>query len=127
MSEDFEKEFLSVDFPSLMRDRQPVKETKSGQELPFKVYVDDNHNYMDASARTLHGAFQTAKEAVSVCMDIVRESVLSNFKPGMTARELFDRYKDFGDDPFIVAESGADIRFSAWEYARHLCIKTCGK
>jgi|GEM_PF-2528318 len=127
MSDEFEKAFLSTDFSSLIREKQSRQDPQNGQELPFKVCVDDNFHYMDESERTTHGTFATAEEAIEACKRIVLESVRSNLKSGMTADELYGRYKSFGDDPFVVASAGGDVKFSAWEYAKQLCAEICSK
>jgi len=127
VSEEFEKTFLSADFSSLMRERHSREGAQGGQNLPFKVCVDDNFHHMDASERTAHGSFATAEEAVEACKRIVQESVHSNYRAGMSAKELFENYKMFGDDPFVISESGRPVEFSAWDYARQLCSRICGK
>lgn len=99
------------------------RESRRDRGLPFTVFVDDNFHYMDETERTTHGTFATAEEAVAACKRIVMDSVRSNFRSGMTADELYDSYKSFGDDPFVVSSAGGDVEFSAWEYAKQLCAE----
>ena len=120
MSDEFENKLQSAE-------GRPTEVEGDGAKLPFKVYVDDNFHYMDASERTTHGSFATAEEAVEACKRIVKQSVRSNLKSGMTADELYDSYKMFGDDPFVVATIGETVKFSAWEYAKQLCTEICKK
>src|SRR6185312_14444144 len=68
----------------------------------YKVVVDDNFHYMDVSARFEHGTFHTAEEAVSACRNIVDTALRDNYRPGMSAAELYHRYTLFGEDPFII-------------------------
>lgn len=126
MSDEFEKIFLTPGSPSLERQKSSHQDGKDSSELPFKVCIDDNFHYMDASERTTHGAYATAEEAIEACKAIVRESVQSGYKPGMSAKALFSYYTSFGDDPFVLS-SGGKINFSAWDYARQLCHEICGE
>jgi hypothetical protein len=90
---------------------------------PYAVYVDDNFKYMDEDARTEFGDYATLEEAVEVCKAIVDSFLAKAHKPGMSARQLYKEYIDFGDDPFI---RGPGARFSAWTYARQRCETLCG-
>jgi hypothetical protein len=45
------------------------------------------------------------------------------YSPRMSAEALYGSYKMFGEDPSIA---GADIAFSAWEYAKERCAQICG-
>lgn len=93
--------------------------------MPYVVMVDDNFHYMDESARYRHGEFADAGEAIAHCQQIVDEYLDSAYKPGMTADELWDSYRSFGEDPFIQCVDVAPARFSAWDYARSRCTQLC--
>jgi hypothetical protein len=100
--------------------------------MPYRVLVDDNYHFMDESERHEVGEFQSYDEAVQASKRIVDDFLLSSFKPGMTASELFKGYTDFGEDPFIVAVDPSPHMapsFSAWEYAKVKCegISSPGK
>ena len=87
--------------------------------LPYKIMIDDNFKYMDEDARTEHGTVATADEALDICRALVDMSLLERYEDGQTAEELYERYTDFGKDPFVVALDGAPkVTFSAWTYAR---------
>jgi len=84
----------------------------------YKVMVDDNFHYGDEDERFEYGTFPTAKEALETCRRLVDEALVAEYRDGETAKQLFDRYKSFGDDPFVVAPDGVrEIEFSAWTYA----------
>ncbi len=88
----------------------------------YKVMIDDNFDYMDDDARYEHGAYDSAAEAIDACRRIVDDDLREFYKPGMTPAELYDHYKSFGRDPFIVASEGAErVAFSAWTYAEERC------
>ena len=86
----------------------------------YKVLVDDNFHYQDESKRAEHGVFATADEALAVCKQIVDDFLRKEHKPGMGAAELYGRYTDFGEDPFIrpVDPKDPPVTFSAWTYAK---------
>jgi hypothetical protein len=94
----------------------------------YKVVGADNAHYMDAKEHADHGIFATYEAAVAVCRAIVERSLAWQYKPGMSAAELYDYYTSFGDDPFIVAVGNAPLGepFSAWTYAKERCQAICG-
>jgi hypothetical protein len=83
--------------------------------MSYKVFVDDNFHYMDEEDRYLLGEFETFEAAIAACQQVVNDFLEQAYKAGMSAEELYQRYVDFGQDPFIV---GGDSRFSAWDYAK---------
>jgi hypothetical protein len=90
----------------------------------YRVMVDQN---FDPEERWTLGTFATADEALSACRRIVDEDLGQIHKPGMSAAELIERYRTFGDDPFIVPIDGAPaVDFSAWDYAEQRAAKVCG-
>ena len=93
--------------------------------MPYVVMVDDNFHYMDEDERYRHGEFADAGVAIEHCRQIVDEYLESALKPGMSAEELWDSYKTFGEDSFIQSVDVAPVRFSAWDYARGRCADMC--
>jgi hypothetical protein len=90
----------------------------------YKVMVDDNFHYMDENERWEFGVFASAESALEVCRRLVDRSLVDGYKAGATAAELFDHYKSFGDDPFIVALDDAPrLKFSAWTYAQERAVE----
>lgn len=97
--------------------------------MTYRVLVDDNFRYMDASRRYVLGEFETYGEAFAVCKEMVDRFLRHEYAPGMRASTLYFRYIMFGRDPFIVctADDGdAQPGFSAWEYAKARCVDLCG-
>lgn len=93
--------------------------------MPYRVMVDDNFHYMDEDERYMIGEYSSLAAAIAVCQHIVDRCLRDELKAGMTADELWQRYRDFGQDPFILSKDPAD-RFSAWKYARQRCEELCG-
>jgi hypothetical protein len=67
------------------------------------------------------------ERAIAACRGIVDKSLEAGYRPGISAKGLYDHYVSFGDDPFIVVLDGADERaqFSAWSYAKERCRVIC--
>ena len=91
----------------------------------FTVVVADNFHYADESEHYEHGTFDTIEAAISAAKAIVDAFLLSGRKPGMTAKQLFEMYAHFGEDPFIRGGGEGKVLFSAWEYARGRCSELC--
>jgi (p)ppGpp synthase/HD superfamily hydrolase len=91
--------------------------------MKYEVYKDDNFNYGDESERDFVGAFSSAQEAIDRAKQIVDRSLRwerSQAKDTNNAEELFGRYIDFGEDPFIISKD-PNCKFSAWTYAKERC------
>ncbi|MBE2222911.1 MAG: hypothetical protein IAF02_15305 [Anaerolineae bacterium] len=94
-------------------------------DMPFKVFVDQNSHYQDQSNRYEHGEFESFETAVAACKLIIDQYLITAFKKGMSAAELYENYVTFGEDPFVVPiPEGAE--FSAWVYAKQRCFEMCG-
>ena len=89
----------------------------------FVVTVADNYHYMDRDEWWTLGALATADEAIAAAKALVDASLNEYYELGVTADELFAQYTMFGDDPFVVAQDGERVGFSAWDYARMRCAE----
>ena len=96
----------------------------AGESL-YVVFVDDNYHYMDESERYQWRGFPTCAEATAACRGIVDAYLESAYRPGMSAAELWDSYRSFGEDPFIRAPGDPACTFAAWTYARARCDVLC--
>lgn len=93
--------------------------------MPYVVMVDDNYHYMDEAERYQHGEFDAPDIATEHCRRIVDEYLASALKPGMSAAELWESYRMFGEDPFIRSVRVPAVTFSAWSYAKERCGALC--
>src|ERR1700730_9994779 len=86
----------------------------------YKVIVDDNFHYQDPHERREQGVCETVEEALAVCRGLVDKSLKEEYRSGISAKSLYDRYTSFGDDPFIVVLDRTDDRANilAWNYAK---------
>ena len=95
--------------------------------MSYTVYVDDNYNYMDESARYTLGTYNTYQAAAEEAKKLVDAFLLEHYKPGITAEELFSGYRGYGEDPYIMGEEPKEKSeiFSAWAYAEQRCMEIC--
>ena len=92
--------------------------------MTYKVFVDDNFNYMDESERYGSGEYESYDVAVTACKAIVDEFIAENYSEGMSADDLNTAYVMFGEDPFIRPEPEG-VHFSARDYAKQRCSEIC--
>ena len=103
--------------PNLLRKAIP-KDNQMGKagKPKYQVFTDDNFHYMDESERIDGNSYDTHEEAVVEARRSVDRSLrwerLQSKDPN-DPDELYDRYQDFGDDPF-VRPGDPDRHFYAW-------------
>ena len=93
---------------------------EESRKTRYQVFTDDNFNYMDESERIAGDVFDTAEEAIAAAKKIVDDSLRHEYRHhrGISAKELWDYYTDFGEDPFIRSSPrDPECKFSAWNYA----------
>lgn len=95
------------------------------REATYTVYVDDNFHFADESERRFVGDFADCESAVACCTRIVESSLRELYHDGMTAAELLNDYKLYGDDPW-VSSPDRNCTFSAWTHAGKHCAEICG-
>jgi hypothetical protein len=102
----------------------PTRYEKEVMLLKYELYVDDNYYYMDDDERYKAGEFDTIDEAVAAAKKIVDDFLLSIYKkrPDITAKELYDKYKKSGEDPWIHPNY---TNYNSWDYAEARCIEIC--
>lgn len=93
----------------------------------YAVLVADNFQYMDSGQHFELGTYATLDEAIEASMGVVTHWLTDEWKPGMTAEQLYGQYVSFGEDPFIIDGQPPDdpeaeiVRlFSAWEFAKRM-------
>ena len=83
------------------------------EQKVYRIKVYDHFHYMDEDESYVHGEYDTFEEAVEVSKRIVDRYLESKFDQSPSAKELFDDYMSFGEDPSIEGEN-----WSASEYAQ---------
>lgn len=95
-------------------------------ERPYAVMSDDNfHSGDDDTETDLLDRYATIEEALARCRLEVDRHLQANYRPGMTADDLYDEYTDFGPDPWIRGPGLPQVPFSAWTYARARVVEIC--
>jgi hypothetical protein len=89
----------------------------------YRVLVDDNFHYMSVDERYELRTYSTLKEAIAACKRVVDDDLEEWAKRNLSAKELYELYVCFGEDPFIVTVNPSDgpAHFSAWDYAKERC------
>ncbi|MCH8476106.1 MAG: hypothetical protein LAT55_12870 [Opitutales bacterium] len=90
----------------------------------YAVIVADNFHYMNEDESYLHGLYATYDEALGMARAITRRSLAE--AGGNNPEEIVERYKQVGDDPYILPFGGAQApehRFSAWTYAESIAAE----
>lgn len=83
----------------------------------------------DSQVRRL-GEYQTLEEAIAASKRTIDEFLLREFKPGVTAAQLYAQYQGFGEVPCIFRDDGMTMSipgFNHWQYATARCAEICGK
>lgn len=83
----------------------------------------------DSQVRRL-GEYQTLEEAIAASKRTIDEFLLREFKPGVTAAQLYTQYQGFGEVPCIFRDDGVTMSipgFNHWQYATARCAEICGK
>jgi hypothetical protein len=81
----------------------------SGKFLPYqppvpqkyRVIVRDHFHYMDEDETYVDGEYDTIDEALEVSQKIIDDYLVSRLDQGFSAKELYDDYMKFGEDPSI--------------------------
>ena len=93
--------------------------------MGYRVMVGDNYDI--ESRDYCWGVYDTPEEALAVARKIVDDFLKSTYElqsqddGKVTADGLNFSYRGFGEDPYIIADSGDSIPFSAWDYAEQRC------
>ena len=90
--------------------------------MAYAIIVADNYHYMDKDEHYQSAVVESADLVLAACQSIVDSYLESALKDGVSVGGLYQSYKMFGEDPFIVAKDGsAPVHFSAWDYAKEWC------
>ena len=90
--------------------------------MAYIIMVADNFHYMDQSETYRHSVVDSGSIALEICKRIVDDFLLSAFSSEESKQHLYESYKMFGEDPYIVTTDGSErCDFSAWDYAREQC------
>lgn len=70
--------------------------------------------------------YESAAKALDHAYEVLDRFLEGELKPGMTAKELYERFMHFGEDVVIAAIDGApEVKFSGQDYVRRRCHELC--
>jgi hypothetical protein len=75
------------------------------------------------------GEFPTREEAFAASRRSIDEFLSREFKPGMSAKNLYDRFRDYAAVPFIFGDNDENsnlLNFNPIKYALERCEEICG-
>jgi hypothetical protein len=87
--------------------------------LLYKVFVDDNFNYLDRSERYLFGEYESKEEAIITCKSIVDRFLNHNLEPNLSSLDLYQKWQSFGQDPWIKG-GGFDATVYAYSKSKKI-------
>ena len=90
-----------------------VEQVNEENKPPYKVWIDDNFQFMDEDERVFHGEFDTPTQAIVACQKILGANIESITENETDPDKAYESYVCFGDDPWIEG-----VEFSASEYAK---------
>jgi hypothetical protein len=91
--------------------------------LPYLLRVGDNFHPHDHQHGYDAGEYETADQVLAAARQVVQRSLAECWKTGVTAELLYDRYKGFGEIPYILCLGKEESPgFDPWAYAKE-CAK----
>lgn len=92
--------------------------------MPYEILVSDNFE-APPPAWSPQRAVDTPAEALAFAQRCVDIDLRDAWRPGMSAAELYDQYRYFGEAVLIVAIGAPKVHFDGWRYARSRCELIC--
>lgn len=96
--------------------------------MSFFVEGVTKHDEPDAEVRRI-GTYETREEAIAVARVTVDDFLRREYQADMLASELFSRYQEHGEHPFIFRDDGTTLNvrsFDHLQYATLRCAEICG-
>jgi hypothetical protein len=96
---------------------------KEVMRVEYELYVDYNYSY-DEDERYKAGEYETIDAAIGAAKEIVDHFLESVYRkrPSLSAAELYNEYKEFGEDPWIHPNYSD---YTSWDYAKQRCDEIC--
>jgi hypothetical protein len=97
----------------------PMRRLTQGKNMAYEVWISDNFG---EDGSLLRGTYPSAERALAQAQKLIELSLRDLVKPGMSADDLFQQYKTFGDDAWVIAKGDLPaVDFRGWDYARERC------
>jgi hypothetical protein len=92
-------------------------------------FVEGLTNVAGSESSVRHiGEYKTIDEAVSAAKSIVDEFLIANKRDGITVSDLYAKYRNFGEVPFIFCDGDRTVNvrdFNHFDYAIRKCTAIC--
>ncbi len=97
----------------------------------MEFYVEA-YSKADSAEKALRhvGDYETLDEAIAASKRTIDESLLREFKPGMSGDELYGKFQAYGELPCIFRSEDqtlSGLGFNALNYSKARCAELCGK
>ncbi len=93
--------------------------------MAFQITCIDNFSAPSDGASSAGRTFDCYEDAVAHCKRVIDSFLEDNYKPGMSAEELWHFFAMFGEDASV--STGTGEAFSGWDYANHRCALLCAE
>jgi hypothetical protein len=100
---------------------EPVSPADTTSTLTWVVKVTDNYEFQ--GYEYFDSQFDSRQQALDQCRAIVDDFLEESYKPGMTAKELYDFFTFCGEHSFVVGIS--TLEFYSWDYAWEQAGRMC--
>lgn len=77
-----------------------------------------DHISPSATVRRI-GSFETVQEAIAAAKHAVDEFLVLNHVPGMQPAQLYQRYRDKGEYPFIFQDNERTVNFAGFSHIQY--------
>jgi hypothetical protein len=96
------------------------------------LFYVESYNKADSAEKALRhvGDYATLEEAIAASKLEIHQSLMREFRPGMSASQLFGKFQAYGDMPCIFRTDNntlSNLGFNALSYAKECCTKICAK
>jgi hypothetical protein len=86
--------------------------------MPYLLVVGGRYDPLSSERPYDSGDFQSQDEALAAARKIIQRSLLECWCSGMSTQALFERYRGFGEFPYILSQDEMDpAHFDPMVYA----------
>lgn len=90
--------------------------------MAFIVEGVSKHDDPDAEVRRI-GAYETREEAIAVAKVTVDDFLRREYKAGMLSSELFSKYQERGEHPFIFRDDDKTINVRTFDHINYAMLR----
>ena len=119
-SKEFLKVYSDASYESAT-DSKPIRQSKERHNAPvtihgsaktYKVFVDDNFNFMNEDEGYILGEYSSEEEAVIACKRVIDDFLNHNLTAGSSSEEVCDKWSSFGEDPWLQEGDFSSLKYA---------------